>query len=147
MNAISSASRARFEKRDLRDRTGAREGVEPSARRLPAGQEHGQEAGDARARRPDHERPGQAEQLDEHEAGSQRPKDRADRIRGVEPPEGEAEVRVTGQVPCEDRQSGTHQHRGRRQGQERQPESHVKAIAGSTAAIGARICATNGGYQ
>ena len=76
------------------------------------------------ARGPDHERPGQAEQLDEHEARGQRPEDCADRVRRVEPPEGEAEMRVTGEVPGEDRQRGAHQHGGRRQGEERQPEPH-----------------------
>ena len=124
MNAISSASRARFDTPSFGTESWARIGPVGEGSPCRRARSTGQEAGNARARRPDHEGPGQAEQLDEHEAGGQRPKDRADRIRGVEPPEGEAEVRVTGQVPCEDRQSGTHQHRGRRQGQERQPEPH-----------------------
>ena len=126
MNAISSASRARFETRTLGTDGSAMRGRTDGTSAVPACQEHRRESGDPGARRPDHERPGQAEQLDEDEARGQRPQDCADRVRGVQPPEGEAEVRVTGQVTGEDRQRGTHQHGGRRQGQERQHEPHER---------------------
>ena len=72
----------------------ARRGRRAGARaRAAARQRERHESGDQRASRPDPQRPGQAEQLDQDEPRGQRPDDRADRVRRVEAAERPAERR------------------------------------------------------
>ena len=87
-------------------------------------QDQGRDPGDRRAGGADEERAGQAQQLDQDEAGGDRPDDRPERVGGIQPPERRAQVRwVTRQVAGQRGQRGPHQDRRRPKGHQRQAEA------------------------
>ena len=61
--------------------------------------------GDRGAAGPDRERPGQAEQLDQDEARGQRPDDRPDRVRGIQPAERPAQRARPGEMAGQAREA------------------------------------------
>ena len=71
----------------------------------------------------DHQRPGQPDELDEHEAGRDRPEHRADEVGGIQTAECAAEAAFRGpEISGQARQRRAHEDRRRREREDREAE-------------------------
>jgi len=90
------------------------------------GQPQRREPGDRGASGTDYERAGKPEQLDEDDPGRERPQDRPECVRRVQPAERAREVRVARELASQGGQRRPHEDRGGRQRQDREPEAEQR---------------------